>query len=335
MTLEENLTNLQKVALKGEIAYAVSTCAHNTDIKYRLYLILKEVEEKDRPFVLQAFKESVTFNEEILDRIYLETLSGKVPVWLWVEKAIADMTESINLSDLTGIHLSINKKIERKRLVESAFIRFARETLLVSPSSANELFKAILEEDKLSFLHTSCYYLKDCYNEIKEKNFIKEQEVPEELMEITFDIREVLCYRVETEALEELNKNPLKKRQPLKENFTSSVKRRVQKQPVQQEIIRIEGSISPSELSDYISQKITELFQGDSTDITTSSSVQASKEPKISYVVQKVFNNTNIKTDIKECSTAEEAQEFIEKVKKEYPELQATCDFIICKKRSK
>ena len=41
MTLEENLTKIQKVALKGEIAAILSGCYHNADIKCKVYMILK------------------------------------------------------------------------------------------------------------------------------------------------------------------------------------------------------------------------------------------------------------------------------------------------------
>lgn len=338
MALEDNLTKIQKVALKGEIAYIVSTSCHNAEIKYRLYKILKEASSEDRAILLEAFKEATDIKEDELNRIFLEVSSEEVPVWLWIEKAISDIKEAISYGELApiGAHLSINKSEERKNIIESAFVYFAREALLLSPSSANELLTNILEDNKLSFLHTSCYYLKDGYREIQEKNFIEEKEVPEELMELTFDIREILCYKIETKSLEEINNNPLQKTKAFKEAVTPT-KKRSQKQPIHQEIIRFEGSISPSELSNFLSQKITELFQEvsniEENNISYSKDVQPQEDPRISYVVQKVFNNTNIKTDIKECATAEEAREFIEQVKKEYPELQATCNFIICRKR--
>ena len=69
MSIENDLTYLQKVALKGEIAFALSTAAHNTEIKLRTYLFLKEVGAELRPFILECIKEAVTFDESEIDRI--------------------------------------------------------------------------------------------------------------------------------------------------------------------------------------------------------------------------------------------------------------------------
>ena len=38
---EDKLTYLQKVAIKGDISHALLTCAHNADVKFRFYMILK------------------------------------------------------------------------------------------------------------------------------------------------------------------------------------------------------------------------------------------------------------------------------------------------------
>ena len=358
MTLE-NLTKLQKVALKGEIAGLLSTCYHNADVKLKIYSILKEIAEEDRTVVFEAISEAVNLSEEELKRISLEASSNTIPVWLWVEKTIADIKEDLviespNLFKASAIS---NKTDERKKIVESAFIRFVRESILVSYTAANKLINAVLEDDELSFLHTSCFYLKDCCRELIEQGYVEDPETAQHLLEIRFDVRDILCYVTETETLEELNKNPIKNRQTFEESVNTP-KRNVPRPKVVKtteipiQTIRIEGSISPSELSDYLSQKITELFQGDidlnsHTHTDSNSNVHISKlnptynqsapkeEPKISYVVQKVWINADMKTDIRECDTEEEAEEFIRNIKKERPELQATCDFIIQKKRIK
>lgn len=116
MSIEENLTDLQRAALQGEVAYVLSTCAHDADIKYRIYLVLKEVEKDYVPLLMDAFKQSVKFDESIVDKIYLETLSGKTPVWIWIEKSIADLKEALKLASTnTTIQLSIDKEEERKK----------------------------------------------------------------------------------------------------------------------------------------------------------------------------------------------------------------------------
>lgn len=330
MSMENNLTYLQKTALKGEIAYAVSTCSHNADIKYRLYLILKDMNDELKPFVVEAFKEAVTFDEEIIDRIYLETLSDKVPDWLWVEKVIADIEVSVKLGDTgyAGAKLDINKINERKKIVESAFISFGRTAILLSPLSANILFNSILENNNLDFLSTACFYLKSICEEVLSEN--PNAKVNREIMELEFDIRGMLRTSAELETLEELENNPLKNRKPVQPR----------KKPVQNKTIVIEGSITPNELSEYLSQKVIELFEGIKEPNESSSTSNSNHEVQnktsnkpIKYVVEKVFYNSNVRTDIRECKTEKEAIEFIERIREEYPELQSTCDFIIRKER--
>jgi hypothetical protein len=329
MSIENNLTYIQKTALKGEIAYAISTSSHNADIKYRLYLILKEVEDVYKPFILEAFKESVTFDESIIDRIYLETLMGQVPTWLWIEKVIADIEFSIKSGDtnFVGAKLDIDKIQEKKKIVESAFIQFIRTAILVSPSATEQLLNKILEEEPLSFLNVACFYLKNLCNEVI-KNHSKETKVKAEIMELEFDIRGMLRVSAEMEDLEELQKSPLKNRKPIR---TESPKNN---NSVKNETIIIEGSITPNELSEYLSQKVIELFNSAPNEHSHSSNNRKnspSSNKKIKYVVEKVFHSSNIKTDIRTCDTEEEAIEFIQKIREEYPELQSTCDFIIRK----
>lgn len=345
MTLEENLTKIQKVALKGEIAAILSGCYHNADIKCKVYMILKEVEEKDKAVVLEAIREAVNLSDEELARLSLEAASDSIPVWLWVEKTIADIKEDITIESPNFFKASAitDKTAERKKIVESAFVRFVKEAIFVSYKSAEKLVKAVLEDDELSFLHTSCFYLKNCCQELTEKGYEENEETAKHLLELRFDVRDILCYNIETESLEELEKNPLKNRRNFNETSNQRpvrVKRTSQTTEVPIQTIKIEGSISPAELSDFLSQKITELFQGDvdlnshTQENHSSTPAIQKEEPRISYVVQKVWINAgDMKTDIRECETEEEAIEFIKNIKKERPELQATCDFIIQKKR--
>lgn len=333
MSIENDLTYLQKTALKGEIAYAVSTCSHNADIKYRLYLILKDINDELKPFILEAFKEAVTFDEEIIDRIYLETLSDQTPDWLWVEKVVSDIEVSIKLGDTgyVGAKLDINKINERKKIVESAFISFGRTAILLSPLSANLLFNTILENNNLNFLNTACFYLKSICNEAINKN--PNAEVKKEIMELEFDIRGMLHVSNETETLEELENNPLKNRKPI-----HSPKRG--QKPIQNETIVIEGSITPNELSEYLSQKVIELFEG-----INESSVNhvhgyeketknnQSPNKQIKYVVEKVWFDSEMRQDIRTCDTLEEAVAFARKLEEEYPEQLEISKFVVKKQQ--
>ena len=89
-------------------------------------------------------------------------------------------------------------------------------------------------------------------------------------------------------------------------------------------LITVQGSISSDQLSQVFGPKILELLGNISNEGT-----------QTNYIVQKEFINTDIKTDIAEYETEEEALKFIEKMKRENPELQRTCSFKIRKKAIK
>ena len=111
----DNLTYLQKVALKGDIAHALVTCSHDADIKFRFYMILKSVTKELRPFVLEALKEAVLLNEDELNRVYFETLTDEVPVWLWTDKVIADIKDA-QPTMVESFMYAINVHIIKKKL---------------------------------------------------------------------------------------------------------------------------------------------------------------------------------------------------------------------------
>jgi hypothetical protein len=312
MSMEENLTYLQKVALKGEIAYTVSTSAHDAEIKFRTYLILKEVSNKYRPLVVECIKEAVTFDESIIDRIYLDVIYNNTPDWLWVDEIISDIKLYTSIPDTsyaTGIKLSINKLKERKNIIESAFILFARKALLISHSSVEKLLDKILDDYDLEFLHSACFYLKNGCSEIRcIKGDIKE--VPEELMSCLFDVKKLLSFTIETDSLKEdfTNKGHA-------EEVTSGIIHGSIVLPIPEDFPK-----SNEEVSKYISEKIAELFEG---------KISKPSPSKTVYVVKKVYIGSGLSTDIRICKTEEEARNFVEKVVKEYPELTKTCEFQI------
>lgn len=311
MEFQDGLTNLQKVALGGEVAFTICTAAHDAEVKYRIYMIFKEVEEEYKEILIQSFKEAVTFDENIVDQLYLESLTNKVPVWLWIEKNIEDLKESIKLAESTPSRLSTDRIDGRKKLVESAFICFARKALLISPDASEQLFDTILDTDELDFLHTSCFYLKSCCKEVRDSGRVQD-EVPDELMECSFDIRDMLSLRLETEALHLINQETPKRRRP---------------RPPKKEVIQIETNLTEDEISELLSKKIMETFKG------VTKPIKRKPPQHFQYVVNKVFTNTNISTSIRTCKTRKEAEEFIELIKKEYPELTDTCDFFISKEK--
>ena len=320
--IEEQLTYLQKTALKGEIGFALSTSSHDTEIKFRTYLILKEVEDKFKPFIIECIKEAVTFDETIIDRIYLEILNGTVPVWLWIEEAIADIkihltSAQISSSVLTGLKLSIDKLQERKNLIESAFVLFAREAMMISPLAVEQLLGEVLEDNDLSFLQSACFYLKESCKEIQK--FKNSEEVPDKLMSCVFDIKKILSFGIETKELSRLNRFENKQR----------TYEKITKQPLPTEItgeVLAEGSftVTSEEISQYISEKIAELFEGN---VSNHSYLKPKQPSSTVYVVKKVFTDSGISTDIRVCRSEEEAVNFIKKIIKEYPELTNVCEF--------
>ena len=325
--IEEQLTYLQKAALKGEIGFALSTSSHDAEIKFRTYLILKEIEDKFKPFVIECIKEAVTFDETIIDRIYLEVLNGTVPVWLWVEEAIADIkihltSAQISSSVLTGLKLSIDKLQERKNLIESAFVLFAREAMMISPLAVEQLLEEVLEDNDLSFLESACFYLKESCKEIQK--FKDSDEVPDKLMSCLFDIKKILSFGIETKELSRLNR--FEKKQKTYEKIT--------KQPLPTETMgevhweegsfTVDNTFTSEEISQYISEKITELFEGNAS---THSYLKPKQPSNSVYVVKKVFTDSGISTNIRVCRSEEEAVNFIKKIIKEYPELTNVCEF--------
>lgn len=302
MPIEDELTYLQKVALKGEIAFTLSTAAHDTEMKYRIYLVLKEVESKYRPYVLQCMKEAVTFDPEVIDRIYLEVLNGNIPLWLWIEEVIADIKIHLGLNqpELTSISvpnkLSIDKKQERKHLIESSFLDFTRRLVLVCPKAIEELISKILEDNDLEFLSNACFYLQSCCEEIKQR-FGDDQEpiIPKTLMKEVFSIKEGLSFVLETKALDVINNKEANSRS------THQI-------------------LTPKEFTDFLDQQILSIFKNPpcAPSSTTTDTV---------YVVKKVFTDSGLSTDIRICRTEEEAINFIKKIISEYPELSRTCEF--------
>ena len=308
MTIDNKLTYLQKVALEGEIAFSLCTAAHDSEIKFRTYLILREVDDEVKPFIIDCIKKSVTFDEDIIDRIYLEVISNITPVWLWIEEVISEIKLYTSKADpvlagIAGPRLSIDKTKERKKMVESAFIAFARNAIFISPSSAQQLFNEIQNDYELEFLHRACFYLQDCCS--KAMDITKETEVPEELMSCLFDIKKTLNFAAETKALIE--------DKPKKKQYS-----RITNLPLPGGDIPIEGTV---------------VIIGSPDIVNHTHGTQSS--PDVSYVVKKVFTDSGLSTEIRTCKTEAEANAFIEKVEKEYPELNKVCEFRVVRINAK
>ena len=323
MKMDDKLTYLQKVALRGEIGFALSTSTHDAEIKFRLYLILKEVPEKLRPFIIECAKSSTTFSEDVIDKICLEVSNNTVPVWLWIEEIISDIKLHLALvnsgyAGITETKLSIDPRQERKNLLESAFIYFAREAVIISPKASEQLFDEILNDYELSFLHNACFYLKSCCPEVRNIKKDPHEEVPEDIMSCLFNPKNLLSFKIETKALNALNKAPTKE---FFHEFTPLED--AEKEAVIQGNFNIDKNTTHEELSQYISEKISELLQ---------ESIRPSKgeDDNTVYVVKKVFTDSGLSTEIRTCKTEAEALDFVKDIIKTYPELTDVCTFKVC-----
>ena len=98
MEKRDNLTQLQKIALEGEVSKALITARHNPEVLYRLYILLTKAPQDITPTIIEIFKEIVDIKEELVDRVVLEVSSGRLPMWLWIDRVIADIKLSISLA---------------------------------------------------------------------------------------------------------------------------------------------------------------------------------------------------------------------------------------------
>ena len=69
----ENLTQLQKAAIEGEVAKAYSSAKHNEEILYRLYTMLKSAPKDTITYIIEITQEMIEIKEELINKVILET----------------------------------------------------------------------------------------------------------------------------------------------------------------------------------------------------------------------------------------------------------------------
>lgn len=314
-----NLTYLQKVALDGEIAFAIATSNHDDEVILRMYSILTSVEKEEYPYILDSFEELSNIPVEKIQRVRAEIALGRVPVWIWENKVISDLKECIKLSDSNPNQssTSANQKTLKFKLIESAFIFFIRKITMLSPYISKNTCLRVLNENDLRCLHQACSYLLE---EIKE--FPLEIRVTKEtfkkLLEEHFDLRDTLSYKIETKALnmllaQEKNKNQIKT--TTHENFKiKSIKNIEDKKPVVEQKNTFEAAFNELIQTDEIFQAI---FQTKNT-----------QKPK-EYIVKKIFKSSGKEATLETFRTKKEAESFIKDIITNMPELLQTCTFVI------
>ena len=288
------LTYLEEVALRGEVSFAISTSAHDADIKFRLYLMLTQVPDHLRESFLKYFREIATLPEEEISRITYEAMNDVVPVWLWVEKCIADIKLSLRVSELTpsiSVRSNCNKQKARKYIVTSAFTKFTRQLALCSVEVGIALCREVLKDNDLTFLHPISYTLLE---EIKDFALTRNKSiVPATIMSVTFEPSDILSSILESEALTTLADDP----------SINELKGRARKK---------ENTIKESE---KISEEVEKIFE----------------DKEVTYVVTKTFNSSNLTTALRHFKSLKEAEAFLDDLKNTFPELEKTCKFEIHK----
>ena len=300
----DSITQLQKIALEGEIAQALSTARHDSEILYRYYTILKRAPKEISYLLVQIIRDMTDIKQELLDRVTLEASLDIIPLWIWVNRTTADLKLSLKLACADQIgNASMNRKELQKKLIRSAFVYYVRSISMVSPTAAETLCNHIINEETtdLSFLESACFSL---IPEIKELD--KDAIVAEEVIHTTFDINKILSYKIETEVLKDFNKKETRKLKSSKSTDTSINT----------------NTEEPVDLSEMLKKTINEILEAQQSNLTKSTG---------KFIVVKEYDGCDISTPLKECSSEEEAEKFIENMKKQFPELLKTVTFRICK----
>ena len=323
----ENLTDLQKIALRGQVARVLLASTHDAELKVNIYRMLFEC---DRNLFFEAIKEAVTLDEEILNRIYFEVINKSVPIDLWIDSVIEDIKWMINpyTYPIVNTKTSIDKTKEKQNMLKSMFIRFIRELVLVSPDAVEMLLNKIQENDKFEFLHSSCIYLKDCCNQIKSSKYYSPDNITSDIFRYNLNMVEPLSLGEETAKITEIPKTTKRTRKS-KEKPEWKVKEETEQPRGIIQITKIDlgghtrgSEINEEDIPNFPTEELQRL-------IDYLIPIKNVSQGKVTYVVQKTFKNTGITTDIKQCDSEEEAEEFIEEMSKQCPE---TCKLIICKK---
>ena len=328
----KNLTYLQKTALYGTISYIFSTVTNDADLKFKVYVLLKEIEKEFRPFVKEGIKELTHLDEEEIDKIALEVEMNSIPLELWIDKAVTDMKEAVTIGEFlpTYIKTKINKKLCRKRIVESAFVMFTRRAIPENPLAIMKLCQAVLETPELDFLQPACLFITSCCQEIM-KGSEKGKEVTPSILQHFFDTRDFMSVQNETKLLKAMDK--IEESKNKKKRGTSRLTKRVSKKEEPSNVTVMQFSFDaplfdeetpPEIISEILNKKISEAF---------SQLVEDKPQAvEVKYVVRKSYNNIEGHDEfIKEFETEEEAQKFAQKIRECFPDLQKTCTFPVSK----
>lgn len=276
----DNLTQLQKIAIEGEVSRALCTARHDAEVLYRLYVILKSAPSDIGMYIVEIVKNITDIDKNLIDRIVVEVSNDEVPLWIWTDKVIADLKYSLRISQAESFltEAQLCKKEIQKKLLLSAFVFYCRNTAMLSPLATSKLCRAIIEENSgnLDFLKTACYVLLQEIKELPETD-----KIPLEIIHTSVDIQNILSYKIETDIITKTS-----------EDIDKSLK----------------------EIADKV--------------IRESRRAKQESNP-VSYSVIKRYSSCDVSTTLKTFKTEREAEEFIESIKKQFPDILKTCDIYI------
>ena len=290
-----NLTYLQKTALEGEVARIVTTSRHDGEILLRLYTVLKNAPSELCFDIIKIVKDLTFVKEELLNKVILEVSSDKVPLWIWTNKIIGDIKIALRMAYAEGTisEASVHKKEAQEKIVKSAFMLYCRQVAMLSPSTACQLCLDIMKEDsgKLDFLYDCCFTL---IEDIKELRIKEKKGVLDQIILSSIDMQNILSYKLETEVIS----NTIEKEKPKKERAEKKEKRE----------------------EEVISKIIEESFN---------KSRKKENQLNIKYSVIKYYTDCGVSTTLRSFKTEEEAEEFMQLIKKQFPDIQKTCKLYI------
>ena len=311
----DNITQLQKIAIEGEIAKALSTARHDEEILYRYYVILKQAPKEISYLLVQIIRDMVDIKQELLDRVALEVSLDITPLWIWVNRTVADLKLSLKLACADQIgSASMDRKGLQKKLMKSSFVYFVRSVAMMSPTAAITLCNHIINEEpvELDFLEDACFAL---LTEVGELDV--DERVNEAVLGTTFDISKILSYKVETSVIEKRNQRGT-------EETNGDIKtsdKTDRGTTLTSTQVSLDSS-EPVDISQLLQKTIAEILEA-----------QTKTEDKTSgkFVGVKEYEGCDVSTPLRECNSEEEAEKFIESMKKQFPELVKTVRFKICR----
>lgn len=301
----KELTYAQKIALDGEISYAIATSNHDDEVLYRMYSILLTIPRDLYRHVLESFVRLSNIPEEKIQRVRAEIALGKVPLWIWENKCISDLKECIKYSGqaLNQSSITANQKLLRINLVKSALIFFIRKIAMLAAKPAYNLCLKILDEPELEQLQEICTFLLHDLSELDLTDKINKSTLMQ-VIESNFDLRETLSLKLEIKAMEMMDR--------------SEKSDKPDKPPVNDEILNaILGKVrGTKETTKSIEDLINTAFSSD-------------EEEPTAYVVKKIFNGSGKSATLETFNSKKEAEEFIKDILTNMPELSQTCTFVI------